>query len=101
MQLVEKLRSAYINLRIATDHALMVTTERNRLIQEIHRALEQTLTLITAQLDQARIETTGRQTVEQALQQAKSLASEALANVRRSVHAGCAQKRLGAAADRQ
>lgn len=65
---------------------LATTEERNRLAREIHDSLGHYLTVINVQLEKAiAFKTRDTQTADQALKDAKHLASEALKDIRRSV----------------
>lgn len=67
---------------------LATTRERNRLAREIHDSLGHYLTVINVQLEKAQVFRTQKpQEAEQAVSDAKRLASEALQDVRRSVSA--------------
>lgn len=65
---------------------LATTEERNRLAREIHDSLGHYMTVINVQLEKAiAFKTRDSETADQALRDAKHLASEALKDIRRSV----------------
>ncbi len=88
--LLRELTAAHQQLQTYADQAtqLATTQERNRLAREIHDSLGHYLTIINVQLETAQaLRPRDAERADRAVGEAKRLASEALADVRRSVAA--------------
>lgn len=88
--LLEELGEAHRRLQAYADQAgqLATTQERNRIAREIHDSLGHYLTIINVQLETAQaFRARDAARADRAIGEAKRLASEALADVRRSVAA--------------
>jgi signal transduction histidine kinase len=84
----QQLEEAHRQLRIYAEQVeeLATTKERNRLARDIHDSLGHFLTIINVQLEKALLfRERDQQEAEQAVRDAKRLASEALQEVRRAV----------------
>jgi signal transduction histidine kinase len=89
-QLVTQLEAAQTELRARASEAeeLAVTRERNRVAREIHDTLGHYLTILAVQLETAtKLEERGDPRLREELVEARRVASECLAEVRRSVAA--------------
>lgn len=89
-RLLAELEEAHGQLRLYAGQVeeLATTRERTRLAREIHDGLGHYLTIINVQLEKALVfHERDREEAEQAVRDAKRLASEALQDVRRSVSA--------------
>ena len=89
-QLVAQLEAAQAELRARANEAeeLAVTRERNRMAREIHDTLGHYLTILAVQLETAtKLEERGDPRLRAELVEARRVASECLAEVRRSVAA--------------
>lgn len=89
-RLLEELTEAHQRLQSYAEQAgeLATTQERNRLAREIHDSLGHYLTIINVQLESAMaLRPRDAERADRAVGEAKRLASEALADVRRSVAA--------------
>jgi signal transduction histidine kinase len=88
--LLTELTAAHSQLQVYAEQAgeLATTQERNRLAREIHDSLGHYLTIINVQLETAlALRSRDEMRADRAVGEAKRLASEALADVRRSVAA--------------
>jgi signal transduction histidine kinase len=88
--LVAQVEEAHRQLRAYADQVeeLTITRERNRMAREIHDTLGHYLTLLTVQLETAlKLEERGAPDLHAELVEARRVASECLAEVRRSVGA--------------
>jgi signal transduction histidine kinase len=88
--LLGELTEAHRQLQLYAEQAseLATTQERNRLAREIHDSLGHYLTIINVQLESAQVlRSRDTDRADRAVGEAKRLASEALADVRRSVAA--------------
>jgi signal transduction histidine kinase len=86
--LLAELESSHRQLEVQSERALRATEERNRLARAINDSLGHYLTVINVQLEKARaFRSIDAAQADQAVRDAKALASDALQDVRRSVSA--------------